>query len=99
MLAELTGLVTELAINTRKIRKIMSGLPNCYKVDLACTKRLLAVEVDGSTHRSQLALERDMKKTKALSLLGWSVLRFSNHEVMENTASVVETIQSFMTSK
>jgi very-short-patch-repair endonuclease len=77
----------------------MENLAKHYKADLADPSRMLVVELDGSSHNSPKARARDAKKDKALSLLGWSVLRFSNQMVMENTDSVVETIASFMTSK
>jgi hypothetical protein len=99
LLANRTGMVTELAIRTKPIRHLMENLAKHYKADLADPARMLVVEVDGSTHSSAKAKVLDAKKDKALSLLGWSVLRFSNREVMENTDSVVETIRSFMTSK
>jgi hypothetical protein len=98
-LAEATGMLMEYIIKTRCIRDLMEALPPCYKADLADPARRLVVEVDGYTHSSAKGKQRDAKKDKALSLLGWSVLRFSNREVMENTDSVVETIRSFTTSK
>lgn len=92
-------MITEYAINTRPIRHLMANLANHYKADLADPAKMLVVELDGASHRSPKSRELDAKKDRALSLLGWSVLRFSNREVMENTDSVVETIRSFTTSR
>lgn len=99
LLAERTGMVTELPIRTKAIRHLMENLARHYKADLADPARMLVVEVDGDTHNSPKARTKDAKKDTALSLLGWSVLRFSNREVMENTDSVVEAIRSFTTSR
>jgi very-short-patch-repair endonuclease len=99
LLAEKTGMVTELPISTKPIRHLMENLAKHYKADLADQTRKLVVELDGASHRSPNARAKDAKKEKALSLLGWSVLRFSNQDVMENTDSVVEAIASFTTSK
>lgn len=99
LLAELTGLTAELVVKTRPIRGKIERLPTNYKIDLACQASMLAVELDGSSHRSPAARDRDAKKERALSLLGWRVLRFSNREAMENTRSVVDAIRSSMTSR
>ncbi|WP_368040551.1 endonuclease domain-containing protein [Roseicella sp. DB1501] len=99
LLAERTGMTTELPISTKTIRHLIPNLAKHYKADLSDKDRMLVVEIDGNSHNSVKAQARDAKKDKALSLLGWSVLRFSNQEVMENTASVVERIQSFTTSR
>jgi hypothetical protein len=73
-------------------------VPNCYKVDLACLETMLAIEVDGSSHNSGLVKERDAKKGKALSNLGWTVLRFSNKEILGGESKWRETI-SFTISR
>jgi hypothetical protein len=99
LLADMTDLPTEYVIRTKPIRHLMEGLAKHYKADLADPARRLVVEVDGNSHNSPKARATDAKKDTALSLLGWSVLRFSNREVMENTDSVVAIIRSFTTSK
>ena len=92
-------MVTEHVINTAVIKPLMEKLPNSYKVDLADVSRRLAVEVDGRGHQTERWRALDAKKDRALALLGWSVLRFSNQVVMEDTNSVVNAITSFTTSK
>ena len=99
LLAERTGLVTEYPIKTRPIRHLFQGIANHFKADLADPARMLDIEVDGYDHTTSRGKEADARRDKALSLLGWSVLRFSNQMVMENTDSVVEAIRSFTTSK
>ena len=97
LLAEKTCLPCEVVILTRPIRHLIEKLPYHYKADLADEERHLVIEIDGWTHSSAKGKIRDAKKDHALSLLGWTVLRFSNQEVMENITSVVERIQSFTT--
>jgi very-short-patch-repair endonuclease len=85
----------EYVILTRPIRGVFSALPNAYKVDLADPERHLAIEIDGGSHKSLRVQEIDRKKTNALSCLGWSVLRFTNEEVLNSPLDVVEKIRAF----
>lgn len=57
------------------------GYPSNYKVDLAWVDRRLAIEADGFSHCSRRAL--DEKKDAMLGSLGWTVLRFSNQEILD----------------
>jgi hypothetical protein len=61
-------------------RKI--GYPTCYKMDIANSKLKVCIEVDGAGHNSPKARQRDNKKDKAVTSLGWTVLRFSNQEIL-----------------
>jgi very-short-patch-repair endonuclease len=69
-------------------------LPACYKVDIANPTLKVAVEVDGMSHQALERRKQDRKKEKALSERGWTVLRFSNEEVMENLSTCVQTVLS-----
>ena len=84
------GWPTEVAISMGK-RK--TGLPTAYKVDLAHVPLKIAIEVDGSSHRSKEGLQKDAKKQAALLGLGWKVLRFTNQEVMTNLFGVLSEIK------
>ena len=59
-------------------------------VDFACRRRLLVVEVDGGQHAE--GRKADAARTARLERLGYRVIRFWNHEVLENVEAVVETI-------
>lgn len=89
-----TGMVTEHAVNTKPVRYLVAGIPKHYKLDLAHPEMLLAVEVDGQSHRTTAGRERDARKDAALAALGWSVLRFSNEEVTANLPMVLEKIRA-----
>jgi NAD+ synthetase len=59
-----------------------------YIADFACLEPKLIIELDGGQH----TLEKDATRTQFLQAKGFRVLRFWNHEVLENTEGVVETI-------
>ena len=61
-----------------------------YVVDFACRRRRLVVEVDGGQHAE--GRKADAARTARLGRLGYRVIRFWNHEVLENVEGVVETI-------
>jgi len=69
-----------------------SGYPTSYKVDIANPERMIAVEVDGETHRNPVQKQRDQKKQALLETLGWTVLRFSNRQCIQTTQQCVQAI-------
>lgn len=85
-----SGWEAEYVIPTRAGRR--GGLPTHYKVDIAHPTMLIAVEVDGQSHYSRRA--EDDRKTEFLAGLGWTVLRFSNRDVMADTADCARTVWS-----
>jgi very-short-patch-repair endonuclease len=68
-----------------------------YYLDFACEAVKLAVELDGGQHTAPENLAYDAARTAALEQSGWRVLRFWNHEVMENIDGVVLTIHHALT--
>ena len=61
-----------------------------YIVDFICLENRLIVELDGGQHATQR--EYDSVRSKWLEAQGFQVIRFWNHEVMQNTDAVVEEI-------
>ena len=59
-------------------------------VDFACLYPRLIVEVDGGQHQMRTA--QDLERTRRLEAEGYTVLRFWNNEVLEETDSVLEVI-------
>jgi hypothetical protein len=92
MLSEALGLPVEYSIATQPIRGKMESLPTNYKVDIAEPSCKLAIEVDGKTHKLRKWRFLDARKTHALNLLGWTVLRFWNQQVTEDLAGCVQTV-------
>lgn len=90
---QLTGVewIPEYPIKTGLGRR---GCARAYKVDLAHPTLRLAIECDGPSHKSLSRQAQDRKKEAILSSLGWQVLRFSNREIMENTAACAQTVSS-----
>ena len=74
--------------------RIKGGPPTHYKIDLAHPDKMIAVEIDGGSHLSRKRQEADRRKDRWLSSHGWSVLRFSNREVLSSISSVTERITS-----
>lgn len=65
-----------------------------YIVDFICMERDLAIELDGSQHGDQVAYDRE--RDSWLAGQGFTVLRFWNHDVMNQTGSVLERIRQFV---
>ena len=66
-----------------------------YIVDFYCTKKLI-IELDGSQHYEPDYQEKDALRDAELNSLGFTVMWFSNDEVMHEIESVVEQIYLFL---
>ena len=66
-----------------------------YVVDLLCAEHRLIVEVDGGQHGD----EADLSRTRCLERQGYSVIRFWNHEVIENLDGVLESVRQALPVK
>jgi hypothetical protein len=84
---------TEVVVVTDALAR-ESGSPWSYKVDIANPETLIAIEVDGETHRTLKVRERDCRKTAFLERTGWMVYRFTNRQVIEHLDDVVASITS-----
>lgn len=63
-----------------------------YIVDFYCASAKLVIELDGSQHYETEGQEYDEKRTAYLELLGLTVLRIPNNDVMQNFRGVCEYI-------
>ena len=63
-----------------------------YVVNFVCFDAKLVVEVDGGQHNEPSICEYDDRRTSWLESQGFSVLRYWNHDVLEDTDAVVEAI-------
>lgn len=61
-----------------------------YIVDLVCFEKCLIIELDGGQHAEQVTY--DGERTTWLQSQGFRVLRFWNHEVLQNIEGVMEVI-------
>jgi very-short-patch-repair endonuclease len=62
-----------------------------YIVDFICLEIGLVIELDGGQHAQQLAY--DQRRDLWLQEQGFTVLRFWNHEVLQQTAAVLEQLR------
>ena len=63
-----------------------------YIADFVCLEKRLVIELDGGQHMDNKIY--DIKRTDWLMTSGFKVLRFWNHEVFQETSSVLEAIMS-----
>lgn len=73
-----------------KFRRQYSVPP--FIADFACVAEHLIVEVDGGYHDYQLA--DDLHRQQLLEKRGWTVLRFSNEDVLTDVDAVARVIVS-----
>ena len=62
-----------------------------YIVDFICLETRLIVELDGGQHSNQTA--SDAERSAWLETQGFRVMRFWNHEVLQNIEAVKESIR------
>ena len=60
-----------------------------HVADFACRDAHLAIELDGGQH----TVEADTPRTEIIGAFRCRIIRFWNHEVLENTDGVVEAIR------
>lgn len=88
------GFVYNKAISTYALRKQYpeKHLGFNYKPDFTNFQYKLCIEVDGDSHKSVTGKLEDEKKEFCLNCLGYTVIRFSNNEVINNIETVKEVI-------
>ena len=62
-----------------------------YIADFMCQKLKLIIEVDGYSHNFKI--EEDIKRDEVLAIFGFTVLRFSDAEVMKDLPNVQRTLE------
>lgn len=65
-----------------------------YIVDFYCPAKNLIIELDGGQHQDRQ--EYDRERSRFLNSLGKQVLRFWNHQVIEETGGVIDVIRQYM---
>ncbi len=59
------------------VRELRFAPPRRWRFDLAWPARMLAVEIEGSVHRTRERFEADVEKYNAAGALGWRVIRIT----------------------
>jgi len=74
---------------------VVNGLVNGFEVDFHWPEARLIVETDGHEHHgTRAACERDRARDQALAAAGWTVLRFTYRQVLEEPARVRDVLLS-----
>ncbi|WP_345167467.1 endonuclease domain-containing protein [Nibribacter koreensis] len=68
-----------------------------YIADFLCKELMLVIEVDGYSHKFKT--EEDAARDKVLSELGFTVLRFTDDEVMNDLPNVQRTLETWIAEK
>ena len=70
-----------------------------YIADFMCKPLMLIVEVDGSIHELEEVRKNDEQRQRALEEAGFTVLRFTNHEVLTNIQWVQSCLEEWIEKK
>ena len=65
-----------------------------YIVDFVCLPLKLVIEVDGITHTYENAPQKDRLREERLNELGFSVIRFTDGEILSSINRVFNKIES-----
>lgn len=57
-----------------------------FTIDFAARRERLAIELDGDTHSAQE--EYDRRRTTYLKKAGWTLIRFTNRDILSNPEGV-----------
>lgn len=89
------GFVYNLPINTRTARERFPEKRYAYnyKPDFVHVELKLCVEIDGTNHTNSKEIERDKKKEDCLRFLGYSTIRFTNEQVINEYEYVLNRIR------
>jgi len=74
-----------------KFRK-QHGIGN-YIVDFYCSEKKFIVEIDGDTHAENDGRKKDEIRSKYLLSLGYNIVRYNNHDIINNIEGVFEDLK------
>jgi very-short-patch-repair endonuclease len=70
-----------------------------YIADFMCMELMLIIEVDGITHHSEDAIKNDETRQKRMEIAGFTVLRFTDDEVLNNIQAVYNYLEDWIEKK
>jgi very-short-patch-repair endonuclease len=70
-----------------------------YIADFMCRELMLIIEVDGSIHQLEEVIKNDKIRQKALEDAGFTVLHFTNEEVLTNIQAVHGFLEEWIEKK
>ena len=94
--ATLWNLLKNKKLHGRKFRR-QQGVGN-YIVDFCCPAEKLIIELDGEVHNDPLRTAYDTDRDTRLKTLGFTILRFENKDIFQNTEAVLSKITAAFTA-
>jgi very-short-patch-repair endonuclease len=70
-----------------------------FVVDFYCSSHELIIEVDGAVHKEPVVHQNDKNRQEALESLGLTMLRVTNHDVINNMDDVLTKIKTQLSLK
>ncbi|MBY0434675.1 MAG: endonuclease domain-containing protein [Cyclobacteriaceae bacterium] len=67
-----------------------------YIADFMCKDLFLIIEVDGTIHQEKHVIENDKRRQARLEAAGFTVLRFTNDEVLKNMKGVINSLEDWI---
>ena len=67
-----------------------------YIADFVCIDKMLIIEVDGGYHFQKDQIKKDTDRSEVLESLGFSILRFTNDDVLFCTDNTINIIKQFI---
>ena len=67
-----------------------------FIADFMCFELMLVVELDGYTHLLEETIKKDEKKTRMLEEVGFTVIRFTDDEVLKDIENVQRELEAFV---
>src|SRR5712691_6628021 len=67
-----------------------------YIADFMCKELMLVIEVDGITHQWEETIIKDKKKQKDLEEVGFTMLRFTDEEILNNIHFVQSSLEEWI---
>ena len=70
-----------------------------YIADFLCKELMLVIEVDGITHHYEEVIKNDKIRQNALEAVGFTVIRFTDDEVLNNINAVYNYLEDWIEKK
>ena len=67
-----------------------------FIADFMCKELMLVIEVDGKSHDFPEVILKDERQQAALEAAGFTVLRFSDNEVLNNMRGVIDYLEDWI---
>ncbi len=67
-----------------------------YIADFMCKDLMLIIEVDGITHHDEKVIENDKRRQARLEHAGFTVLRFTDNEVLKGMTGVIAELEDWI---